>query len=121
MEIKKYGGEWEMSKFDYDKFTGGYDVFAVSKEKYTKEQAIEIAKEELRLLNEKEFDLRIGSSYVRHRAGINEDGEPCVGWWIEYRECKRSCPAWVFHRNKQSLDAGYETIHVVINNKGAGE
>lgn len=33
-----------MSKFDYDSFIGGYDVLAVSKEKYTKEQAIEIAK-----------------------------------------------------------------------------
>lgn len=36
-----------MSKFDYEKFSGGYDVFAVSKEKYTKEQAIEIAKVKL--------------------------------------------------------------------------
>ena len=31
-----------MSKFDYGTFFGGYDNFAVSKEKYTKEQAIEL-------------------------------------------------------------------------------
>jgi hypothetical protein len=101
-----------MSNFDYDIFYGGYDTLAVSKEKYTKEQAIEIAKKELRPPHVKEYDLMVGSSYVRHRAGINADGEPCVGWWIEYKECKRSCPVWVFHRNKQSLDANYETIHV---------
>ena len=29
-----------MSKFDYGTFFGGYDNFAVSKEKYTKDQAI---------------------------------------------------------------------------------
>lgn len=36
-----------MSKFDYAVFYGGYDALAVSKEKFTKEQAIEIAKIEL--------------------------------------------------------------------------
>lgn len=33
-----------MSKFDYGIFYGGYYDLAVSKEKYTKEEAIEIAK-----------------------------------------------------------------------------
>lgn len=32
-----------MSKFDYSGFYGGYDELAVSKGKYTREQAIEIA------------------------------------------------------------------------------
>ena len=84
-----------MSKFEYDVFYGGYDNFAVSKERYTKEQAIEIAKKELYLGNP--CFLAIGNGFVRHRAGRNEDGEPCVGWWLEYTEHKKSCPCWVFH------------------------
>ena len=38
-----------MSKFDYSIFCGGFDELAVSKEKYTKKEAIEIAKAELEL------------------------------------------------------------------------
>lgn len=86
-----------MSKFEYGAFYGGYDIFAVSKEKYTKEQAIDLAKEEYTYVT-KPFFLAIGDGYVRHRAGRNEDGEPCVGWWLEYKEHKRSCPCWVFHK-----------------------
>ena len=33
-----------MSKFEYLSFYGGYDDFAVNKEKYNKEQAIEFYK-----------------------------------------------------------------------------
>ncbi len=36
-----------MSKFEYGSFYGGYDNFAVSKQKFTKEEAIEIVKKEL--------------------------------------------------------------------------
>lgn len=43
-----------MSKFDYAIFYGGYDSLAVSKEKYTKEEAIEIAKVELEYPKRKE-------------------------------------------------------------------
>lgn len=88
-----------MSKFDYDKFFGGYDNLAVSKEKYTKGQAIEIAKIELESIN-KPYYIAIGEGYARHRAGRNEDNELCVGWWLEYKEHKRSCPCWVFHMAK---------------------
>lgn len=42
-----------MSKFDFDIFYGGYDNLAVSKEKYSKEQAIEIAKENLNMAENK--------------------------------------------------------------------
>ena len=96
-----------MSKFEYCSFYGGYDSFAVNAEKYTKEQAIEIAKEEIGRV-EKPFFLAVGKGFVRHRAGLNEDGEPCVGWWLEYEKHKRSCPCWVFHtansRNERRLN-----------------
>ena len=43
-----------MSKFDSCGFYGGYDDFAVSKEKYTKDQAIEFYKLEKSYLKGKE-------------------------------------------------------------------
>lgn len=101
-----------MSKFDYELFYGGYDNIAISKEKYTKEQAIEIAKVEL-AINKKPYYLAVGDGYVRHRAGINEDHEPCVGWWLEYSEHKRSCPAYVFHitnNKKEDFNQDYEYL-----------
>ena len=105
-----------MSKFDYESFIGGYDNLAVSKEKYTREQAIEIAKTELESIN-KPYYIAVCDGYARHRAGRNEDGECCVGWWLEYREHTRSCPCWVFHKAKdQEYDSkifkDYEYIHV---------
>lgn len=72
-----------MSKFDYEIFYGGYDILAVSKEKYTKEQAIEIAKVELEN-TKKPYYIAIGNGFVRHRAGIDEDNNPRVCWWLEY-------------------------------------
>lgn len=104
-----------MSKFDYSIFCGGYDDLAVSKEKYTKEQAIEIAKSELLPNRNKPYELAIGSGYVRHRAGINEDGNPQVGWWLEYDERSRSCPAWIFHIGRRpfgSWENDYDHVRV---------
>jgi len=102
------------SKFDFNIFYGGYDSFAVSKQKYTKEQATELAKIELET-HEKPYYIAVGSGFVTHRAGINEDGEPGVGWWLEYKEHERSCPAWVFHRTTDSVEwdnKEYECIEV---------
>ena len=99
-----------MSKFNYNIFVGGYDELAVSKEKYTKEQAIKIAKKEI-CYNRRY--LYIGNGYVRHRAGVDEDLKPCVGWWLEYKQNKRSCPCWVFHSSnfvKKNLTSEYEII-----------
>lgn len=100
-----------MSKFDYDIFHGGFDELAVSKQRYNKEQAIEIAKQEFEYHKSKY--VAIGDGFARHRAGINEDNEPCVGWWLEYKEHKRSCPCWVFHttNNKdETFKEDYEYI-----------
>lgn len=101
-----------MSKFDYMRFNGGFDDLAVSKEKYSKEEAIKIAKMEFE--HRKHKYLAIGEGFVRHRAGVNEDNEPCVGWWLEYREYKRSCPCWVFHtaNNNNEIFKDYEYIEL---------
>ena len=84
------------SKFDFNCFRGGLDTFAVSKEKYSKKEAIECAKYQNDWHDSKRY-IAIGTAFVRHRAGRNEDGEPCVGWWLEYEEHDRSCPVWCFH------------------------
>lgn len=100
-----------MSKFDYTGFHGEYVILAVSKEKHTKEEAIEIAKMELEYPKRKY--LFVGHGYVRHRAGVYEDDGPRVGWWLEYEEHKRSCPCWVFHTS-DSLDANFHDEYDVI-------
>lgn len=101
-----------MSKFDYDIFHGGFDDLAVSKQKYSKDEAIKIAKQEFEYRKHKY--LAVGDGYVRHRAGVNEDNEPCVGWWIEYKEHKRSCPCWVFHTTNSTNEVfkDYEYIEL---------
>lgn len=107
-----------MSKFDYNTFYGGYDSLAVSKQKYTKKQAIEIAKIELERV-EKPYYIAVGEGYVRHRAGVDEDGEPRVCWWLEYSEHKRSCPCWVFHVDADKNEPhakGYE--YILIHDPG---
>lgn len=84
-----------MSKFDYDIFMDSIDTLAVSKEKYTKEQAIEVAKQELDI---KVYEyLAVGSAFVRYRYGVDLDGEKHSCWWLEYYKHSRSCQVWVFH------------------------
>lgn len=85
-----------ISKFDFGSYDGDYDTFAVNKQRYTKEEAIALAKQE----NDWQgcgVYIAVGSAFVRHRAGRDEDGERCVGYWLEYEEHTRSCPVWVFH------------------------
>lgn len=99
-----------MSKFEYGQFYNGYDEFAVNAEKYTKKQAIEIFKREKRevgyepIIGNGKGEWQISKAWTKWRAGINEDGEPCVGYWLEYRKRpKGSCPAWVFHKCNGSV------------------
>lgn len=84
------------SKFEFCCFRGGFDYFAANKEKYSIEQALELYKREMDA-EPGEMVAVYGDAFVRHRAGINEDNEPCVGWWLEYYEEKRSCPVWAMH------------------------
>ena len=86
----------KISKFDFSGFIGGYDYFAVSKQRFNEKEAIEIYIKE-NFCKSDEIEIGICDAFVRHRAGVNEDGEPSVGWWIEYREEKRSCPVFAFH------------------------
>lgn len=82
------------SKFDFCSFGfDGYHHFAVNAAKYTKEQAIKIYEQE------RHFDKPyiVEKSHVKWRAGMNEDNEPCVGWWFDYHPTeKRSVEVWAF-------------------------
>lgn len=111
-----------MSKFDYCSFSGGEDDFAVSKEKFTYLEAVEIFKKEACYSDISKYPyIAICDAYVRHRAGVNEDNEPCVGWWLEYEQHKRSCPVWAFHQAKtvEEWCKGYEYIKRTESEGGA--
>ena len=82
-----------MSKFDHEVFYSEGGTFAgVSKEKYTLEEATEIAKRELGA----SATLLEVECVARHRAGVDDDGTPCVGWFLDGGSLPRSCPVWVF-------------------------
>lgn len=82
-----------MSKFDYEPFTGYYPV-VVSKERYTEQEATEIAKRELGVAQVEKID-----AYVRYGYGVDDD-DPCAGrrnaWWLELCKPKKGCPVWAF-------------------------
>lgn len=103
-----------LSKFEYDRFQSGYDDFAVSKQRYTKNEAIKLAKEHIGY-TQGDYTLSVCNAWVVHRAGVSEDGEPVVGWWLEYKMRPRSCPVWAFHvAGHEGWDRkhGYEHIAV---------
>jgi hypothetical protein len=95
MDVKK-------SKFDYSNFYGGdgFHHYAVNVGKYTKEEALEIYK--INKYNNTPCFLE--KSHVKWRAGINEDNEPCVGWWFDYSPTeKRSVEVWAFKYDTRKI------------------
>lgn len=84
-----------MSKFDFDAFTGDYPL-AVSKERYTEQEAVEIAKRELGV-----DEVEIFTGYVRWCFGNDHDdpySKPRNTWWLTIcGGCPRGCcPVWAF-------------------------
>ena len=82
------------SKFEYNVFYGyGVEYFVVNRDKYTIEEAKEL------FVQEMEYEpKKIEEAAVRYGAGMNEDMEPCVGWWLESEADgsePRRCPVWV--------------------------
>lgn len=79
------------SKFDYLSFTDGF--FAVNKDKYTKEEAVQLFLEEtVGIVHE------ITTGVVYFGFGVGEDGEKHTGWWLDIDyigSSARRCPVWV--------------------------
>ena len=84
-----------MSKFDFDLFTGDYPI-VVSKERYTEQQAEEIAKNELGVST---VEKREG--FVRYGYGCDDDGKVRNTWWLDWHPRNRSCPVWAFRRKRK--------------------
>lgn len=99
---KLEGVRFSMSKFNYDTFYDeeGQCTIGISKQKYSKEQAIEIAKGELETKEIVEFD---EDMYVRYGLGTL-DGEKRQGYWLEYKKTKVSSPVWAFKRRSEKYD-----------------
>ena len=83
-----------MSKFDsellYDEGKDRY-VLAVSKEKYSFIQSLDMARKEFG----RQPCIRIAMGFVRYRFGEDEFGGNCAGWFIERQAVPRSCPCWI--------------------------
>lgn len=70
-----------MSKFDYDVLYDEDDTYlAVSKERYTLDEARAIAEHELGA----KARLLANDYCVRHRTGRSLEGEPTVGWFLDF-------------------------------------
>ena len=96
--IKAWNRRVDMSKFSYDVFKvygDNYYSVAVSKERYSEQEAIQIAKSELGV---KEVEKRDG--FVRFGYGLDDDNELRNTWWLEWSESKRCCPVWAFRRKE---------------------
>ena len=93
-----------MSKFEWQSFRGGYDDFAVSKEKYSLAEAIKIFIREFGLKGSDGY-IAVGDGYARYRYGRCDNGEPCSGWWLEHSHHSRSCPCYVFHCSTTKAEA----------------
>ena len=101
------------SKFDFSYFRGGYDEFAVNRDKYSLKEALSIYSREMGV-DPGELVAVTTEAFVRYRAGVTEDGEPAVGWWLEYGEHKTSCPVYAMHPGwaHNSAKRGYE-LHLI--------
>ena len=83
-----------MSKFDVSLFySDDLNYIAFSKEKYTKEQAIEQARKEIF----PEHPVMMSPDFtVRWQAQGSVDGKPYVGWYLMPEKLKRCCEVWAF-------------------------
>lgn len=88
------------SKFNYSLFSDETDhILCINADKYTLEEAYEIAEKE-DFTEENGYKLDMGN-YVRHRAGIDFEGEKVVGWWMEdygSRDRRGFVPVYAFVR-----------------------
>lgn len=99
-----------MSKFDYNVFFGDKTYLCISKERYTKEQAIEVAIEE-EFINE-ENSTYLSTGYVRFGYGTDDEGEHRATWWLQFNKPKKGCEVWCFCSHIYSYDKDYEKIEV---------
>lgn len=81
-----------MSKFHEGVFYGDEEEYAVSKERYTFEDAYETAAVELGTK-----DIVAEDKFVYYGFG-NDNGELYNGWWLTDTPTGRCVPVWAFRR-----------------------
>ena len=87
-----------LSKFDYGAFYSYYPdcrYFAASVQRFTKEEAEALFQQECGPVECYE----VSTASVVWRAGVDEDNEPRVCWWLELDHDgsePRHCPVWLF-------------------------
>lgn len=80
------------SKFDAGAFynENGWSTFCANRARYTREQSIELFKQEMGYTPTK-----IEEASVSFGFGVNADGEKWNGWWVQPKpDGKRLCPVW---------------------------
>lgn len=94
-----------MSSFDYDCFYGEVEVWiGFNAEKYTEEQALEVAKVELADGFEPEVDknlLVVEPAWIRYGFGLNLEDERVNGWWLEFEPKGNSIKAWAVKKVRE--------------------
>lgn len=82
-----------MSKFDWGSFydENGKEYFAVSKQKFSEIEAVNIVKRETDWER-----IKFGDGFVRYRRALTDENELYSGWWLETEKNHNSCPCWVF-------------------------
>lgn len=90
-----------ISKFDHDYFYSDFGEYAFNKQKYSEQQAVQLFRVENGC---PDSDIAVCDAFVIHRAGINDDNEPIVGWWLEYEDKGRSCPVYAMHIKDNNFD-----------------
>lgn len=101
------------SKFTYREFNDGFDDYAVSQQRFTRETAIDLYMNSCPT-HKSIKEISIGQAWVKWRYGWDpSQNKHVAGWWIEYSPSPRACPVWVFHVTG-TRDSRFETGYTVI-------
>nr|DAL85955.1 MAG TPA: hypothetical protein [Caudoviricetes sp.] len=84
-----------MAKFDYESFCGDYTVIGFNASKYTEEQALKIAAEELETDLEQ---LTIKPAFIYYGYGTDEIGEKRQCYWLTMEPRGNAIDAWAVKR-----------------------
>lgn len=95
-----------MSKFDYNCFYSDDEIYiGFNAEKYSEQQALDIAKIELANGLEKEVDknlLLIEPAWIRYGFSVDLNGDKVNGYWLEFEPSGNAFKAWAVRRVEES-------------------
>lgn len=105
----------KQSKFTHCIFYNGFDDYAVSQQRFTRDDAIGLYIQE-QLPGNHIKEISVGQAWVKWGYGYDhEQNKPCAAWWIQYHMTPRACPVWVFHvtgTRSPKFEEGYTVIDI---------